>query len=148
MTRSSAVYATSERAGERDALVRLDARSDRKGLRQLGWHLGALVASGSLAWSARGSLWLLPAMLGHGILLVSLFAPLHESVHWTAFRTRRLNDLVAWGCGAVLALPPAYFRAFHFAHHCHTQDPARDPELATPKPGKLADYLRHVSGLP
>ena len=87
MTRSNAVYATSERAGERGALVRLGARSDRKGLRQLGWHLGALAASGILVWSARGSLWLLPAMVGHGVLLVSLFAPLHESIHWTAFRT-------------------------------------------------------------
>ena len=45
-------------------------------------------------------------------------------------------------------LPPAYFRAFHFAHHRHTQDPARDPELAVPKPGTLAEYLWHVSGLP
>jgi fatty acid desaturase len=148
MTRSDAVYATSERAGERDALVRLGARSDRKGLRQLGWHLGALAATGILAWSARGSLWLFPAMVGHGVLLVSLFAPLHESIHWTAFRTRRLNDAVAWGCGAALLLPPAYFRAFHFAHHRHTQDPARDPELAVPKPRTLAEYLWHVSGLP
>jgi fatty acid desaturase len=148
MTRSNAVYATSERAGERGALVRLGARSDRKGLRQLGWHLGALTASGILLWSARGSLWLLPAMVGHGVLLVSLFAPLHESIHWTAFRTRRLNDVVAWGCGAALVLPPAYFRAFHFAHHRHTQDPARDPELAAPKPGTLLEYLWHVSGLP
>ncbi len=87
-------------------------------------------------------------MLLHGIILVFLFAPLHEAVHWTAFRRRRLNDAVAWACGAVLLLPPAYFRAFHFAHHRHTQDPARDPELAAPKPRTLADYLWHVSGLP
>jgi fatty acid desaturase len=87
-------------------------------------------------------------MVGHGVLLISLFAPLHESIHWTAFRTRRLNDVVAWGCGAALVLPPAYFRAFHFAHHRHTQDPARDPELAAPKPGTLPEYLWHVSGLP
>ncbi|MGH6899875.1 MAG: fatty acid desaturase [Geminicoccaceae bacterium] len=148
MTRSNVVYATSEGAGERGALVRLSARSDGKGLRQLGWQLGALAATGVLAWSARGSLWLLPAMVGHGVLLVSLFAPLHESIHWTAFRTRRLSDIVAWGCGAALVLPPAYFRAFHFAHHRHTQDPARDPELAVPKPRTTGAYLWHVSGLP
>ena len=99
-------------------------------------------------WSARGSFWLLPAMVAHGVLLVSLFAPLHESAHWTAFRTRRLNDVVAWACGAILMLPPTYFRAFHFAHHRHTQDPARDPELAVPKPHTLGEYLWHVSGLP
>ena len=46
-----------------------------------------------------------------------------------------LNDAVALGRAArSLMLPPAYFRAFHFAHHRHTQDPARDPELAAPKP--------------
>ena len=147
MAGRDAIYATGRRQ-ERDALVRLAARSDPKGLVQLGLHLGALVLTGALVWSARSTPWLLPAMLLHGIVLVFLFAPLHESVHWTAFRDRRLNDVVAWVCGALLLLPPGYFRAFHFAHHRHTQDPARDPELATPKPGTLGAYLWHVSGLP
>src|SRR5919106_4190569 len=148
MAGSNAVYATSARAGERSALVPLCARSDRKGLLQLAGHLGALAATGIAVWSARGSFWLLPAMVGHGIVLAFLFAPLHESVHWTAFFSRRLNDIVAWGCGALLILPPEFFRAFHFAHHRHTQDPVRDPELAAPKPRTFAEYLWRVSGLP
>ena len=94
----------------------------------------ALLASAAAVLAARGTPWLLPAMLLHGILLVFLFAPLHEAVHRTAFRSRWLNDGVARACGAVLILPPDYFRAFHFTHHRHTQDPARDPELSTPKP--------------
>jgi fatty acid desaturase len=147
MTASSAIYATA-RADERNDLLRLTARSDVKGLVQLACHLGALLATGVLIWSARTSAWLLPAMLLHGIILVFLFAPLHESIHWTAFHRRRLNDLVAWTCGALLLLPPGYFRAFHFAHHRHTQDPARDPELAVPKPHSLGEYLWQVSGLP
>jgi fatty acid desaturase len=147
MATTDAVYATA-RPAERNVLLPLTARSDRAGLVQLAGHLGALLATGALVWSARGTLWLAPAMLLHGIILVFLFAPLHEAVHWTAFRRRRLNDAVAWACGAVLMLPPAYFRAFHFAHHRHTQDPARDPELATPKPRRLVDYLWHVSGIP
>ena len=148
MTASKLVDAASEDAGERRAVVRLGVRSDGKGLRQLASHLVALAATGILVWSARGSFWLLPAMVAQGVLLVSLFAPLHESAHWTAFRSRRLNDLVAWACGAILVLPPGYFRAFHFAHHRHTQDPARDPELAVPKPRTLGEYSWHVSGLP
>jgi fatty acid desaturase len=147
MATTDAIYATAWRA-ERNVLVRLAARSDRKGLVQLAGHLSALFATGALVWSARNTPWLWPAMLLHGIILVFLFAPLHEAVHWTAFRRRRLNDVVAWACGAVLLLPPAYFRAFHFAHHRHTQDAARDPELASPKPRTLAEYLWHVSGLP
>ena len=45
-------------------------------------------------------------------------------------------------------MPPRYFRAFHFAHHRHTQDPACDPELAVGKPRSLGSYLWHASGLP
>ncbi len=54
----------------------------------------------------------------------------------------------AWACGAVLLLPPEYFRAFHFTHHRYTQDPERDPELAVPKPRSFGTYLWQVSGLP
>jgi fatty acid desaturase len=147
MAGSNAIYATA-RPEERETLLRLAARSDARGLAQLAGHLGALCATGALAWAARGTCWLPPALLLHGIVLTFLFAPLHEGVHWTAFRSRRLNDAVAWACGALLLLPPAYFRAFHFAHHRHTQDPLRDPELATPKPRTLGGYLLHVSGLP
>ena len=130
------------------ALRALAARSDRRGLAQLVGQLGALLLSGALVAKAFGSLWLAPAMLLHGILLAFLFAPLHETIHRTAFRRRWLNDSAAWLCGLALALPPEYFRAFHFAHHRHTQDPGRDPELAVPKPDSLWAYVRHVSGLP
>ena len=135
-------------SGERLVPKGLMARSDARGLAQLAWHTGALLLTAFLVFLAAGSGWLVPAMVGHGIVLVFLFAPLHESAHRTAFRSRRLNDAVAWVCGAALVLPPEYFRAFHFAHHRHTQDPARDPELMTPKPRTRRDYLRHVSGLP
>jgi hypothetical protein len=47
----------------------------------LACHLCALLATGALAWSARNTPWLLPAMLLHGIILVFLFAPLHASIH-------------------------------------------------------------------
>ena len=133
---------------ERQALRALATRSDRQGAIQLAGHTAALLATGALVWLAPGPVWLLPAMLVHGILLVFLFAPLHEAVHRTAFRSRRLNDAVAWSCGPLLVLPPAYFRAFHFAHHRHTQNPALVPELAAPKPDSIARYLWHVSGLP
>lgn len=130
------------------ALKALSGRSDAKGLAQLAGHLAALGLSGSLVGLAWGGPWIAPAWALHGLILAFLFAPLHETIHRTAFRTRRLNDAVAWACGLVLALPPDYFRAFHFAHHRHTQDPARDPELATAKPDGWAAYLSHVSGLP
>src|SRR5207237_6751401 len=51
-------------------------------------------------------------------------------------------------CAALLMFPREYFRFFHFARHRFTQDPARDPELAQPRPSTVASYLWHVSGLP
>jgi len=147
--RHAAIYATmAAAADERRALLQLSARSDLRGLAQLALHLAALLATGSAVALARGSLWLAPALLLHGLVLAFLFAPLHETIHRTAFRSRRLNDVVAFACGAALILPPEYFRAFHFAHHRHTQDPDRDPELRTAKPGSLGGYLWQVSGLP
>ncbi len=133
---------------DKKRLKALSARSDAKGLGRLAGHGAALALTASAVTLSRGSVWLAPALLGHGIVLAFLFAPLHETIHRTAFRSRWLNDAVAWFCGALLVLPPAYFRAFHFAHHRHTQDPANDPELAVPKPTSLGGYLRHVSGVP
>jgi fatty acid desaturase len=124
------------------------APSDRAGLTHLAGHVLLLTATGLMIASARGSLFLPVSLMLHGIVLAFLFAPLHEAVHRTAFRSRSLNDAAASIAGFLLLLPPSWFRAFHFAHHRHTQDPARDPELAVPKPRTLRAYLWHVSGLP
>lgn len=133
---------------DKKRLKALSERSDAKGFAQLAGHGLALLATAGLVTAAPESLWLFPALVAHGFILIFLFAPLHETVHRTAFKTRALNDIVAWICGAVLMLPPAYFRAFHFTHHRHTQDPERDPELLRPKPTTMASYLFAVSGLP
>ena len=131
---------------DKRALKALSQRSDLKGLARLASHLTALGVTGTLVSQSVGSALLLPALWLHGIVLVFLFAPLHETVHWTAFRTRSINDVVASLCGAILMLPARYFRAFHFAHHRFTQDPARDPELATPKSATLGRYLVYLTG--
>jgi fatty acid desaturase len=59
-----------------------------------------------------------------------------------------LNDYLAAIIGFILVLPADYFRFFHFAHHRYTQDPERDPELATPKPRTLPQWLWVATGLP
>jgi fatty acid desaturase len=133
---------------DRETVLALSQRSDARGLIQLALHLALLAVTGALIQASRGSWWLAPAILLHGIVLDFLFCALHESVHRTAFASRWLNDTVAWIVGALLLLPADYFRLFHFAHHRFTQDPARDPELITPKPATLAGYLWFVSGLP
>ncbi|SLN68762.1 fatty acid desaturase [Oceanibacterium hippocampi] len=133
----------------RQARIRpLHRRRDGPGLRHLAGHIGFIAASGLAVTLARDSLWLLPALFVHGTLLVFLFAPLHETIHRTAFRSRWLNEAVAHAAGFVLILPPRYFRAFHFAHHRFTQDAARDPEAPGPVLPSRAAYLWRLTGVP
>ncbi|MEM7300585.1 MAG: fatty acid desaturase [Pseudomonadota bacterium] len=124
----------------------LHQRSDINGLLHLAVHLSAIAASATLiASDLPGTM---AATLPLGILLVFLFTLQHECVHETPFRTVWLNRLIGAVCGFVLINPNLWFRYFHLAHHRHTHDPTRDPELATPKPQTVGDYLIYLSGLP
>lgn len=128
---------------ERAALL---ARSDRAGLRQLFRHVGGLILTGG--WIGFG----LPGwpllLVIHGVLIVFLFTALHETIHETAFASPWLNRSVAVTAGFLLILPPRWFRAFHFAHHRHTNDPERDPELAGPPIANASDYWWRLTGVP
>ncbi len=143
-----------DRRLDKQSLAPFLQRSDARGLRQAAAHLALLLLCGLAVWyasRASGAAWWLvwPAMLLLGLVMTFLFAPLHETIHRTAFKTRWLNGALAWFCGALLLLPPDYFRSFHFAHHANTQDPDRDPELlGGPKPTTRAGYLWQISGLP
>ena len=137
----------SEGGLDKARLKALAQRSDARGLLQLGGHLGAIALTGAGILLLPAPWWILLLPL-HGVLIMFLFAPAHETIHRTAFRSRWLNDVVSWISGAPLVLPPEFFRAFHFAHHRYTQDPARDPELAGPPKDSLGAYLWHLTGLP
>jgi fatty acid desaturase len=89
----------------------------------------------------------LPAMLLLGIVQVTLFAPLHETMHLTAFAGRRANATVGWLVSCPSLLNWHFYGAFHTAHHRFTQDPARDPELEVPPPSGLGSWLARISGL-
>ncbi|UXN59693.1 fatty acid desaturase family protein [Phyllobacterium zundukense] len=125
---------------------RLTAKSDLAGLLQLAFHWGAIILLGWLI-AVRAPLWPL-LMIPQGILVVFLFTLQHESVHRTPFRTDWLNDCVARVCSVLLVLPSDWFRYFHLAHHRFTQDPENDPELMSPKPETMRQYLVHLSGIP
>ncbi len=140
--------AVSEDAEAARRLGSLTQRSDAAGIAQLAGHFGALVVTGYLVSFSIGTYWLPLALLVQGFVLVFLFAPLHETIHRTAFRSRWINTTVSWICGPVLMLPPDYFRAFHFTHHRYTQNPERDPELGYAKPSSWRSWLWTVSGIP
>ncbi len=119
--------------------------SDRPGLVHLALHLGAIVCLA--AWVAIGAaLWPL-ALWPLGILIAFLFTLQHECTHKTPFRTPWLNDAVGFVTGVILIQPFHWFRAFHMAHHRFTNDPERDPELATPKPQTTLALMRYLSGV-
>ena len=110
-------------------LPRFVERRDGPGLAFAAAHAALLVATGWVLWRALGSVWAVPATVVHGVVIVHLFAPFHESVHYTAFRTRRLNTAMSWIAGLVLMLPPTVFSYQHTAHHRYTQDVERDPQM-------------------
>ena len=84
----------------------------------------------------------------HGLMLIFLFTLLHETVHFTVFNTPQLNVVVGWLCSIIIILPPNWFRYFHLAHHRHTHDPEKDPELEGKKPETLLEFIWVLSGLP
>ena len=87
-----------------EALAALKTRSDAKGLTQFGLHILFIVCTGVLVSTAMGRWWLPLAMLIHGVGLVYLFAGMHETIHRTAFKSRWLNDTVAWLTGLCCVL--------------------------------------------
>jgi fatty acid desaturase len=129
-----------------DTRLALTATEDRAGLVQLAAHVGLILLTGT-AIAARVPFWplLIPVQ---GVLLSFLFTLEHECTHRTPFRSPALSDWVGRACGLVLILPFEWFRYFHLAHHRWTNIPGRDPELASPKPETLWQWVVHVSGLP
>lgn len=127
-----------------EATAGLMERSDRAGLTHLVAHLGLIALTGGLI-ALKPPLWglLLPI---HGVLLTFLFMPTHEATHQTPFASPQLSNWMGRLCGLVLLLPFDWFRYFHLAHHRHTNDPRRDPELANPKPETWSQYAWHLTG--
>lgn len=131
-----------------EIIKQLTRRSDFKGLVQLGIHLLLIFSTATMITLSMHSWWLLPALLAQGIVLISVFAPLHETIHFTAFKTRQLNNIVAAVFGFILFLPFQYFRHYHYVHHRYTQNPEKDPELIDKKSVNGVGLLWQISGIP
>ena len=80
-----------------------------------------------------------PLLLLFGFITFSLYAPFHECMHETAFKTRWLNTLGAWLTGLPYGYSPGMHKGFHFAHHRLTNQEG-DPEKGfslPPMPGRI-----------
>ena len=129
-------------------LTSFSRRSDRRGALQLATHLGCMLATALAVWLAEPFWYLLiPAMALHGVTIVTLFAPMHECVHRTAFSSHAANVAVGWVAGVLSFYNSTYYWYVHSWHHRYTQDPARDPELMFPKASSFAGYVKEVSAV-
>lgn len=123
-------------------------RSNLSGTIRWSLHLAVIVATGALVSVSAESWWtLIPAMTLHGFGLVTMFAPMHECVHRTAFASKWANEVVGWIAGCLSFYNFTYYRYYHTWHHRYTQDPQRDPELMDPKPASIAGYLWEISAI-
>jgi len=71
-------------------------------------------------------------VFGLGWMIWSLYAPLHECSHGTAFRNQNANFVVSWITGIIFGYSPGLHVAFHFKHHRLTNkdnDPERGFDL-------------------
>ena len=129
-------------------LKALAARSNVPACLRAAGHLGAIAVGGVALWHSLGTFWALPLTLLQGYFIAFLFNVVHETAHQTAFRTRAANYLLGHFAGFAVLLPYEYYRAYHWQHHRHTQDPEKDPELATPLPRTRAAIAWYWTGMP
>ena len=124
----------------------LSVRSNAHGAIRTALHVGTLLLAG-VGVAFAGPWTILPAMVLLGVLQAALFAPIHETMHQTVFRSRRANAVLGWLSACPSLLNWHFYTAFHLAHHRFTQDPERDPELSPLPPSRLDTYLLRVAGV-
>jgi len=84
------------------------------------------------------------------------FTVMHESMHGVAHANRKINTWMGRPMGLLLTISQPMFRAVHYEHHSHTNDPERDPDLFISKApvwalpvwalGVVVEYRRHYYG--
>jgi fatty acid desaturase len=137
----------SDRVLSTQELRALQGRSDLRGGSRLAIHVTLLIGAGWLVAMASG--WMvLPAVFVLGLVQVALFAPAHETMHQTAFASRRANAITGWLTACPSLLNWHFYTAYHLAHHRHTQIPGLDPELGVTTPESLPLYVLRVMGIP
>src|SRR5215467_14443094 len=83
--------------------------------------LGLAAASGAVPWALSIPLSAALAFAG--------FTPVHDASHRSIARARWINELIGWLCGLPILAPFSGFRYLHYAHHAHTNDRDRDPDM-------------------
>lgn len=131
---------------DRVVLRGLMRRTNVHALVNLGAWLALCVTTAYLVVLARGTAWLIPAMIGYGGILTFAYAASHECAHGTAFKMRWLNETVFWLTSLVFIEEPLYRRYSHAGHHTNTWFNALDPQKPYGIPMTFARYLAVTLG--
>jgi fatty acid desaturase len=130
-----------------EARLALTEKRDGPALLRLATHAGTIAALGLWIATGQPGWWLTVPLLG--IMIAFLFAIEHEATHHTLLSRPWANDAVGRFAGLMILLPFEWFRWFHMAHHRHTNDAAKDPEIAGGKrPDTRLAWAWHISGIP
>ena len=131
----------------KERLAELSERRNGPAFLYLASHWGAIALNAAAMHYAWGTWWCVPLFLLQGLLINFLYAPEHECDHFTAFRTRRLNEAVAFVCGFIIFNANSDHRWSHYTHHRNTQNWDRDTELARGPIRTTGGYLLYLAGV-
>ncbi len=136
----------------KDTLKGLLLRRNNPALRKFVWLYSLFILFHIWIVWAWGSTWYIQVIpyAGFTLCVCSLFACEHETVHRTAFASKKTNDWVAFLAGILHIYPSNIFRDFHFEHHRYTNIPGKDPEISfggKPVPSVISSIPSHLAWL-
>ena len=131
----------------RKELKSLMVRSNNPAFVRLFLWICMLILTSSLIYFSYDTWLLIPSMFVQGVVIVHHFSLQHECCHYTAFKTRKLNDFFGHLCGFSIMLPNQHFRYEHCDHHTYTQLKGKDPELIE-LPISVYKYIWYISAFP
>ena len=130
----------------KDKLKPFLKRNNINGLTHLSMHLALIIFSGILISISTNIFIKIILMIAHGSFIAFLYAGLHECIHKSAFKNKKLNEFVGYLIGFVLLRSFLNGRYRHMAHHTYTQHPEKDPDKVD-FPTSYLQYLKHVTSI-
>lgn len=126
----------------KDQMKELMKRSDAKGLKQTISYFIVLSGLGYLTWRCMGTYWVIPAFIAYGTVYCFLNHMMHETIHRTPFKSRKLNDFVHWVSSFLNGAEAVTNRYGHLRHHKVTYYEKYDPEVFIFRPFSLWKYFK------
>jgi fatty acid desaturase len=121
-------------------------RNNLNGIIHLVLHLLFILCSGFSIYFFRHTPFQYLAMIIHGVLIAFLYAGMHECIHKTAFKSKKINEIIGFSIGFIILRSFLNGRFRHMAHHTFTQHPEKDPDKVD-FPKSYVDYIKHITSI-